>query len=97
MKEQTFSHFKPWKVRDKVQLKTRNLKLQVPSRKLSAKQTSPFEITYILCSLLIEATKTVEDSRCVPCLPPIIIQGDSGTWPQLPTAYTGTHQNREEI
>ena len=37
MREQTFSHFKSWKVKDKVWLKTRNLKLQVPSRKLSAK------------------------------------------------------------
>ena len=51
MKEWTFSHFKSWKVGDKVWLKTRNLKLQVPSGKLSAKQTSPFKITQIISSI----------------------------------------------
>ena len=51
MKEWTFSCFKPWKVRDKVWLDTRNLKLQVPSRKLSAKWTSSFEITQVISSI----------------------------------------------
>ena len=37
MKEWTLSCFKPWKIRDKVWLKTRNLKLQIPFRKLLAK------------------------------------------------------------
>ena len=51
MKEWTFFYFKPWKVRDKVWLETRDLKLQVPSRKLSAKWTSPFEITQVIFSI----------------------------------------------
>ena len=51
MKEQTFSCFKSWKVRDKVWLETRNLKLQVPSRKLSAKQTGPFIIIQVVSSV----------------------------------------------
>ena len=48
MREQTFFHLKPWKVRDKVWLETRNFNLQVPSRKLSAKRTGPFEITPVI-------------------------------------------------
>ena len=51
MKKWTFLHFKPWKARDKVWLKTRNLKLQVPSRKLSTKQIGPFEITQVISSI----------------------------------------------
>ena len=51
MKEQTFSHFKSWKVEDKIWLETRNLKLQVPSRKLSAKWTGPFENTQVVFSI----------------------------------------------
>ena len=50
-KKQTFSHFKPWKVGDKVWLKTRNLKLQVPSRKLSAKQIGLFKITQVVSTV----------------------------------------------
>ena len=50
MKEQTFAHFKSWKVGDKVWLKARNLKLQISSRKLSAKWTGPFEITQVISS-----------------------------------------------
>ena len=51
IREWTFSHFKSWKVGDKVWLETRNLKLQVPSRKLSAKQTGLFEITQVISSI----------------------------------------------
>ena len=51
IKEWTFSYFKPWKVKDKVWLETRNLKLQVPSRKLSAKWTSSFEIMQVISSI----------------------------------------------
>ena len=51
MKEWTFFHFKPWKVGDKVWLEIRNLKLQVPSRKLSVKCTGPFEITQVISSI----------------------------------------------
>ena len=48
IKEWTFFHFKSQKVWDKVWLKTRNLKLQVPSRKISAKHTSSFKITQVI-------------------------------------------------
>ena len=51
MKEWTFSCFISWKVEDKVWLKITNLKLQVPSRKLSTKQTDPFEITQVISSI----------------------------------------------
>ena len=51
IKEWPFSCFKPWKVGDKVWLETRNLKLQVFSRKLSAKWTSSFEITQVISSI----------------------------------------------
>ena len=54
MREWTFSHFKPWKVRDKVWLEARNLKLQVPSRKLSAKWTSSFKITQVISSVAFQ-------------------------------------------
>ena len=54
MREWTFSCFKPWKVGDKVWLETRNLKLQVPSRKLPAKWTSPFEITQVVSSVAFQ-------------------------------------------
>ena len=54
MREWTFSHFKPWKVGDKVWPETRNLKLQVPSRKLSAKWTGLFEITQVVSSIAFQ-------------------------------------------
>ena len=54
MRERTFSCFKSWKVGDKVWLETRNLKLQVPSRKLLAKWTGPFEITQVVSSIAFQ-------------------------------------------
>src|SRR5258707_12514613 len=51
MKERSLSRFKSWKVGDKVWLEARNLKLQVPSRKLSQKRTGAFEITQVVSSV----------------------------------------------
>src|SRR5258707_5949805 len=51
MKERSLSRFKPWKAGDKVWLEARNLKLQVPSQKLSQKRTGPFEITQVVSSV----------------------------------------------
>ena len=53
--------------------------------------------SHILCSLLAEATQTVEDLWHVSCLSIVTLPGDFGTWLQLPTAPTGTYQNRREI
>ena len=51
MKKWIFSCFKPWKFGNKVWLETRNLKLQISSRKPSAKCTSPFKITQVISSV----------------------------------------------
>jgi len=51
MKERVHSRFTPWKVGDRVWLDSRNLKLQIPSRKLSPRRTGPFEITKVVSSL----------------------------------------------
>ena len=51
MATRSTQRFSPWKVGDKIWLKTTHLHLQYPSWKLSPKQLGPFEITQVLSLL----------------------------------------------
>ena len=51
MAQQSSQWFTPWKVNNKVWLETTNLRLHLPSRKLSPKRLDSFEITHVLSPL----------------------------------------------